>query len=298
MSVVQMTNFGQMGRWGNQIFQYAFLNLYAERYGATVEIPAWAGDAIYGVPRQSPTEKLPLYYNRKGERHYEYPPIGNEVVDHDYCGYGQFHTSWYALHKDKFRSYFQPNQSIVRRLAPALSRLQRHNTTVGLHIRRGDYGRSIFYITLIAWYLQLLSHIWPLLNDPILFIATEDLSLTTEFNAYLPVTTQSLGVDLNSAPLMHYNYLPHDLQTHELVQMDFFPDFYFLSHCDIVIAPNSTFSFAAAMMNPHLQKFYRSELETQRFVELDVWNSRPLTHVNVNEFPEVPGVRLDSNPWW
>jgi hypothetical protein len=78
--------------------------------------------------------------------------------------------------------------------------------------------------------------------------------------------------------------------------MDFFPDWYFLSLCDVLLAPNSTFSVTAAMMGCNY--FWRSSLPQQKFVQEDPWDMYPLTHNKAEDYRHVPGVCLDETPYW
>ncbi len=80
--------------------------------------------------------------------------------------------------------------------------------------------------------------------------------------------------------------------------MDFFPDLYFLTHCEVMLIPNSTFSFTAAMFSDTIHRIFRSDLPTQEFVEIDVWNEAPLTYDMAEDWRHVPGVCLDENPAW
>ena len=48
LPVLTMSSLGQLGRFGNQIFQYAFLRICANESGATVECPPWIGQKLFG----------------------------------------------------------------------------------------------------------------------------------------------------------------------------------------------------------------------------------------------------------
>ncbi len=47
--MLAMTNFGQNGRFGNQLFQYAFIRSQAEKLGVKMYIPAWIGDQAFDL---------------------------------------------------------------------------------------------------------------------------------------------------------------------------------------------------------------------------------------------------------
>lgn len=46
--VLTMSSLGQLGRFGNQLFQYAFLRICARNSGARVECPPWIGQTLFG----------------------------------------------------------------------------------------------------------------------------------------------------------------------------------------------------------------------------------------------------------
>jgi len=48
VSIVQCTTLGRLGRWGNQLFQYAFVKKYPLTVGAQLEIPPWLGEDLFG----------------------------------------------------------------------------------------------------------------------------------------------------------------------------------------------------------------------------------------------------------
>jgi hypothetical protein len=297
--IIQMTRLGSHGRFANQLFQYTFLRVYAKMHNLDVQIPSWCGRHIYGLKDYPVSITLPIANERNGGSHLEQgvPPVSDEYVNKDWAGYGQYHTSWYAPHCEFIRDLYQPTERLGRRLRPALGRFA-GRTSVGIHLRRGDYGRSIFYVTPVRWYLDWLEQNWDRLDDPILFIATEDRTLVEEFADYNPVIAEDMGVSLSDQPMEDTTYLDPDLESHDPVAMDFYPDFWLLQHVNIMLTPNSTFSFFAAMLNTELQEFWRSSLPQLGFESLDPWNAYPLTHDKAEDFRDVPGVCLDETKYW
>jgi hypothetical protein len=49
MAMIAMTNFGQNGRFGNQLFQYAFMRSEAARLGARLFLSRWDGDTTFDL---------------------------------------------------------------------------------------------------------------------------------------------------------------------------------------------------------------------------------------------------------
>ena len=300
---VSMSMLGRHGRFGNQLFQYAFLRLVARQFGATLEIPPWVGRPLFGLEDPPVSQNLPVYQEQWiGGDPLAGPVIPDlvDVLDHDFHGYAQFHTSWYRPHREFIRGLFQPTPEILDRVRRAARRLcaMGNPTRIGFHFRRGDYGRYIFYLTPVAWYRQWLEENWARFEDPVLFIATEDPAIVAEFADYGAVGIEQLGVELRQHPMPEYTYLDYDLLTRDPRAMDFYPEFYLLSQCDVLAIPNSTFSFTAAMLAENLRECWRSDLWTRRFVPIDPWDAHPLTHDKAEDFPDVPGIRSESNPYW
>src|SRR6516162_4776310 len=58
---VTMRTLGQNGRFGNQIFQYAYLRLYAEACGAQIETGDWIGRDMFELSDPLVVGKPPPY---------------------------------------------------------------------------------------------------------------------------------------------------------------------------------------------------------------------------------------------
>ena len=292
--VITMRRFGQFGRWGNQLLQYAFLKLYSEEHDCELQLPPWAGNDLLCAKEPPVTCDLPEWKEptiRNSHLHQGMPPEHDELVNKDFAGYAQYHTSWFAKWKTRFRQLFRAR---VKHHEPLRDD---RDTWIGVHLRRGDYGQLCFYITPVEWYFRKLEELWPTVKRPRLFIATEDKSLVQEFADYNPVTAEDLGVVLHDKPLENYPYLKRDLQVRDPSQLDFYPDFSLLTQCQVMLAPNSTFSFVAAMLSRNVI-FYRSHMPTQSFRREDPWHAYPLQHDSVEDYPDIPGVRCTTNPYW
>ena len=300
--VITMSHFGRMGRFGNQLFQYMYLWGVSRRTGAQLQLPPWVGNELFGLCNPPPAQYLPAHKEREYWGSDQVDPVeDHHLLGHDFTGYAQYHTRHFAADKDAIQTLFQPAAPIFDRLVVAQERLLSDGPVIGVHLRRGDYGRSIFPVIPVEWYLHWLKHV----GAKRLFIATEDTSLLSEFKDFDVVTSESLGVDLSTVPMAGYNYLGRDLTEREPHQLDFYPDFYLLSQCNSIIGPNSTFSFAAAMFAPRLLYYWRASLtkasdanEAGCFVDVDPWDSYPLLRENVGDFPHLPGIALAANPYW
>lgn len=273
-SVLGMEN---MGRLGNQIFLYGFMKIYALEHNLRVETPAWIGQYLFGHSNPPISGSLPIV----GEESQPYKLSDSAILNApeplknvDFHGYFQLHTQYHARHKEYFSSLFKPVPEVEARMAEAMNRLRAQGkTVVGLHLRRGDY-KSVHtvvpYLTVApsGWYKEWLNGFWETLNEPVLFIASDEIEdVLGDFAEYHPITVKDLGVELPEAP--------------------FYPDFYILSQCDVLAISNSTFSFAAAMLNERGKFFFRPNLVKQKLIPFAPWNSDPLLRDNPNDMTAI-----------
>ncbi|GDZ95224.1 methyltransferase FkbM family protein [Planktothrix agardhii CCAP 1459/11A] len=254
------------GRLGNQIFQYAFLKLYALEHNLRLETPAWIGQYLFG--HHDPVLLNPLPQIQEQQQPYKLSEstilnAESPFKNVDFQGYFQFHTQYHARHKEYFCSLFKPVPALESLLQEAVHCLRlKGKTVVGIHLRRGDYhvvSNVVPYLTVVPtqWYQDWLKGFWETLDEPVLFIASDEVEMVIDdFSDYNPITIHDLGIDLPQAP--------------------FYPDFYILSQCDVLAISNSTFSFAAAMLNERCKFFFRPHLQQKKLIPFDPWNSEPL----------------------
>ena len=201
----------------------------------------------------------PISFDLDPELHHEQPLINMNIR-----GYFQYHTESYIKYRDYFRSLFEPTPEVTSKLNPGLKYLRSGGKTiVGLHLRRGDFGFDKFFVAPSKWYKEYLSTFWSGLKSPVLFIASDEIDRVTEdFSKYNPVTVKDFGIDTN-----FFN---------QSKKKACYPDFYFLSKCNAVAISNSSFSFAACMLNENAKIFMRPRLSLKKLIPFDPWNSIPL----------------------
>jgi hypothetical protein len=300
---ITMSRLGRQGRWGNQVFQYMFVRSYANRYSLNYQVPSWMGQELFGLDDPPISVQLPEYHEERVPGCREdvlaktLPPEGDEVAGHDFIGYAQFHTSYYRASRTSLRNLFTLTDEWDALARPAGRRLREGGTVIGIHLRRGDTGRLIFYLTPNEWYLQWLDAHWGRFDKPVLFVATENPSDVEAFRRFNPVTLADLGAELTTRPDRTYNYLHRDLRSPTPTTLNWFWDWWMLTYCRVVLMGNSTFAYTAAMIG-YPDEVWRSRLSTQSFVQIDPWNGYPLTREDVRDFPNIPGTTYQSNVYW
>ncbi|MFV3077652.1 glycosyltransferase [Niveispirillum fermenti] len=256
-----LTRLGSNGRFGNQILQYGTARLYAQRHGLTLETPPWIGRHLFGLDDPLPGPALPrLSEEAAGLATGLAPGAPPFAAGHDIDGYFCGDTTAFAPFADDFRGFFTRAERWRGRMAQVADRLrQAGDTVVALHLRRGDFGWGPFWIAPEAWYLDWLADIWPRLERPALYIATDDPASLAAFAGYRPLTAAGLGL----APISGAGFLD---------------DFQALCAADILAISNSTFSFTAGLLNDRAMAFHRPDRAAGLLISFDPWASPALLH--------------------
>lgn len=246
------------GGFGNQVFQFGVAKLYAEKYGMHYQASDWIGRRIFGLDHALISQVLPYILEVEFYRDDLFPvsPYEAGLCDRDCQGYFQQNTGTYAAYQERFRDYFKPVSAIQWILNPFLGEVRKKGETlVAIHVRRGDakdQGRMVASKLYLDW----LKGVWPTLAKPVLFLASDDMeNVRKEFADFNPVTAEGLHFPIQGA--------------------EFYPDFFMLTQADILAAANSTFSFAASMLNRNAKTFVRPNQEGTRLEAFDPWGSHP-----------------------
>lgn len=308
-SLITMTGFGELGRYGNQVLQYIFLKSYAIRHNITeIQVPAWVGASLFGLDDRQVQRALPsvvefsgtlanstftdefIDYVKRSNKGTFVPELSPNVLTDDESrvnpaprnvdlwGWFQWHTSHFAPFKDVIQDTFSPVAELEQLHTIFNEKLRyrdgKKRTVVGLHLRLGDYqniaASSFGYCAPSAWYIQWLDEIWPTLENPVLFVASDDIdAVRKDFEAYDVMTADSIGLEMP--------------QCMNGLKAGFFPDWFGLTQCDVLAISNSTFSFTACMMNQRKDAhFFRAHYHgvMQPF---DPWNADPIVHRNTDK---------------
>lgn len=256
--LVSCSSIGRMGRFANSLFQYLFIQTYARDMDYSPICPIWAGDDMFEV--QPGLAQLPQLPNKVEEAGFE---INDSSITGDprpqpacdFTGFFQYHTRYYLPHQDMIRSHLAPKGAYAERRDQIRALFDAEPGPVAtLHLRRGDFGTGIFFIAPEAWYLDWLATLRKEHPNLSVYIASDDIEAVRPAFADYPVLTEA---DLPPVELDH----------------EFATDFLALTQGDVVAISNSSFSFAASMLNMRAKQFVRPVLERERLEEFDPWNA-------------------------
>lgn len=243
---------GQDGRFGNQLLQYGTLRACAARLGLELEAPDWIGRTLYGRDDPLPQAPLPVLLEEEFDLAAALDGRSDACAGRNVVGYFCGDTTPLAPHRALIRSLFTPVGVAAERVDAALARLRGDGrTVVAVHLRRGDFGGDRFWIAPETWYLDWLTALWPTLDRPVLFLATDAPELAARFSAYSPLRADDLADPLPGA--------------------EFFLDHWILSRADALAASNSSFSITAAMLNAGARTLVRPDRRQERLVPFDPW---------------------------
>ncbi len=227
------TTLGNRGRFAHNVLEYVLLRLYAEQQGCVLETPDWVGGAYFELDDPVPSGPLPPWpFCRRilngfvtGERQGEAP------VDRDALS-PLFLYGYPLAVRDRVRSWMRPRPQWAPWIDPPVDALRAvGNTVVAIHIRRGDFLHYGYPITETQSYVDWLRDLWPTLDKPVLYLASDDIpAVRSAFREFRPVTLHDAGPAWPG--------------------LEFLQDFHVLTQADIVgISAASGFSQLAARLN-------------------------------------------------
>lgn len=185
------------------------------------------------------------------------PGAAADFAGRDIWGYCCYHTRHYRPHRDLMRRLFVPGERLRPQVDTAMRAIRaKGKTLVALHLRRGDFGYGRFWIAPETWYLDWLQSLWPQLDQPVLYIASDDETIFNRFAAYAPLTAADLGPAIPGG--------------------EFYLDFHVLSQAAHLAISNSSFSFVAGLLNEQGSSFMRPDLAARGLVAYDPWDSEVL----------------------
>lgn len=269
---ITMKDLGCNGRFGNQLFQYGMLRIYAAIHGLEVQTPHWIGRHLFDLDDPLPSGE---YIDVNEDVVNVCPNINKDNLvtmselfekqnkapsrNINFWGYCVAHASLMKPYKDLWRKCFRLGKNATKTFQPIMSQLPTAEdaTLVAIHVRRGDIVSLKMKITPIEWYISWIASIWDTLSNPILYIASDDQALINHFSRYNPISCRIFSTTIH--PKVEY------LIDHQVLQ-----------YANIVASSNSSFSISACMLNRNDAngRYFRPDFIVQRLMPFDPWNTR------------------------
>ena len=241
--IVSMSHLGTDGRLGHQFNHYLGLKMYAQRNNYQVETPDWLGRYIFEGCYHDPyiignyetiEANDPVFLSSLQNK--ELPPS----IAFNLKG-GCFNPSTITKDEKKYiQKILRPLpywREQVKNFLNILKYKDSNRTIVSLHIRRGDFIKDGRYVPSSKVYLDWLENFWNTLENPILYIASDD---------------------INNVVKDFISYNPYSYKNFKLIDdnLDFIVDFFVLAQSNIMVKAGSSFSNLAALCNEECSCFY------------------------------------------
>lgn len=226
--MISFREMGNYGRFGNQLFQYAFLRTTARRLGVKFFCPRWAGDEIFLLNDESERDGIA----GPPDKEYRQPLDNCGFIDSalrigdgtDILGY--FQAERYFDRESVMRWYtFRPD------VVAAVKGKYRHidlGQCAGIHLRFGDMkGNPMFVVMPPRYYVKALSILPP--RKQILVFSDE---------------VPAARAHLRDIP-GNFSYVEGN---------EYFEDLYLMTQCGDFVCSVSTLSWWGAWLNDRSQK--------------------------------------------
>lgn len=248
------------GRFAHNVLEYVLLRLYAEKFGYRLETPDWVGGYYFDLDDPKPSSGLkPMHFARRilndlvtGRRDDPRPDV--DILSPLFLF--EHREEW----RERVRSWLRPRAEWLPHVDPVMQALKRRgNTVVALHIRRGDFVWFRYTITETAWYVDWLKALWPTLDRPVLYIATDDPATIADFAEFAPVSLDDLTKDGAVQPW---------------TGLEFLQDFHVLMNADVLgVSAQSGYSQLAALLNRNARLFVEPDAAARRIRPYSPWTS-------------------------
>lgn len=246
------------GRFAHNVLEYVLLRVYAEKFGYRLETPDWVGGYYFDLDDPRPSGDLkPMHFARRilndlvaGRRDDPRPDV--DILSPLFLF--EHREEW----RERVQSWLRPRPEWLPHVDPVMQALKaRGNTVVALHIRRGDFVWFRYTITETAWYVDWLKALWPTLDRPVLYIATDDPATIADFAEFAPVSLDALAKDGAVEPW---------------TGLEFLQDFHVLMNADVLgVSAQSGYSQLAALLNRNARLFVEPDAAAGRIRPYSPW---------------------------
>ncbi len=280
---VSMSTLGSNGRLGNQIFQRAWLQTLCDEHGLRAEAPAGELARLFDIaadPPQPPTaagSSPPAPPLDEAALLSRTPFSGQTAVcaqGRDVKGYFQLHTALWRARQAAFRASFAltPRNRLLRALI--VDELARRGRSIAIHYRQGDFNQfrdsPVFFIAPLQWYVDAAVQLAGG-GGSFVYLASDG-----AIDAG-PLRARGLDVADSAALIESVRTDPRWLATGAAGPPDpMAVDFLAMQAARALFIANSTFSFAAALLNPDCRLFLRPDRASGGLVPFDPWHSEVL----------------------
>lgn len=277
--IIQMSTLGRNGRFANQIFQYFFLKLVKDELGHEIRYPPWLGNQFFGIPQSLELVETEVKFGFERLTGRNDAPADdflrlNKIISTcganaiDITGYFQYHTRFLFKYKELFLKTFSINPTLIQQVKNAIQKIKTSNQAlISVHVRAGDYllhenNHNYFWsppMDSISITLNNLLLADPA-NIPLIYLASDDIEYSSQQlkkDGISYVTKDNLFKGLNEV---------------SSIAMDFIS----LVLADKLLISNSSYSFAAAMLNTQAKIFLRPQPIDSKYISFDPWNEHVL----------------------
>jgi hypothetical protein len=246
---------GRLGRFGNQLTQFAYMTCAAAQLGLHVRTPRWIGSYLFEGQERAALAEQPAIdvVADKALRTALLSRERSAIAGRGVTGFFNFSFVEVAATRDVFRTAGRIDPKIIEQLAELEPDVLGGRPFIGVHVRRGDFGYSRFRKTP--------EHVFERrVADP----AFQNLPI-------LMVTDATPG-ELQFSDAFKERLVARPVYDNDVLQL--VADWIILSRCSVLMHANSTFSFSAALMS-RSDAVFRPNPDYSSLEPYDPWASLP-----------------------
>lgn len=144
--MIAFSRLGKYGRFGNQLFQYAFLRATAQRLGVKFYCPEWAGDSLFSLNDENERAKEAVnidkfYFEPKNNGEFN---KGALAIQDNTDILGFFQTEKY-FDKNEVKKWYTFRPEVVSAVRDRYKHIDFSKST-GMHLRFGDNKNKVIYV--------------------------------------------------------------------------------------------------------------------------------------------------------